>query len=99
LEYPGIFGITCEQNLIEKPIKIAVFKKILFEKDLKFAYQRFINNNNTEFTEQEIMTIYLFVISQEKRWDLKFESEDAMTKLLFLDFMSQEGEGEEDYGI
>jgi hypothetical protein len=42
-----------------------------FEKDLKFSCQRFTNNDNPEFTDQEIMTIYLFVISQERRFKIK----------------------------
>ena len=42
-----------------------------FENNLQFANQRFSNNNQPEFTDQEIMTIYLFVVNQEKRFKIK----------------------------
>jgi hypothetical protein len=42
-----------------------------FEKELKFSCQRFTNNSNPEFTDQEIMTIYLFVQSQENHHQIK----------------------------
>jgi hypothetical protein len=32
----------------------------LYDKELKYYYQRNSNNPNPEFTDQEIMTIYLF---------------------------------------
>ena len=54
-------------NLVE--IYFYVCEK--FEKELKFSCQRFTNNNNPEFTDQEIMTIYLFVISQENHYQIK----------------------------
>jgi hypothetical protein len=54
-------------NLVE--IYFYVCQK--FEKELKFSCQRFTNNNNPEFTDQEIMTIYLFVISQENHYQIK----------------------------
>jgi hypothetical protein len=42
-----------------------------FENELQFSCQRFSNNNQPEFTDQEIMTIYLFVVNQEKRFQIK----------------------------
>lgn len=54
-------------NLVE--IYFYVCEK--FEKELKFSCQRFTNNNNPEFTDQEIMTIYLFVITQENHHQIK----------------------------
>jgi hypothetical protein len=57
--------------LSTKLVEIYFYICETFEKDLKFSCQRFTNNNNPEFTDQEIMTIYLFVISQEKRFQIK----------------------------
>lgn len=42
-----------------------------FEKDLKYTCQRFSNNNEQDLTDQEIMTIYLFVIKEEQRFSIK----------------------------
>jgi hypothetical protein len=42
-----------------------------FEKELKFSCQRYSNNSTPEFTDQEIMTIYLFVQSQENHYQIK----------------------------
>lgn len=42
-----------------------------FEKDLKFTCQRFSNNNEQDLTDQEIMTIYLFVTNEEQRFSIK----------------------------
>ncbi len=32
-----------------------------FDEDLKYCFERFSNNDKPELTDQEIMTIYLFV--------------------------------------
>ena len=42
-----------------------------FEKDLKYSCQRFSNNNKQDLTNQDIMTIYLFVIGKEQRFSFK----------------------------
>lgn len=42
-----------------------------FEKDLKYCCQRYSNNNKPEFTDQEAMTIYLYIIHQEQRFKCK----------------------------
>lgn len=42
-----------------------------FEKDLKYTCQRFSNNNEQDLTDQEIMTIYLFVMKEEQRFSIK----------------------------
>lgn len=42
-----------------------------YEEDLKFCCERFSNNNQPELTDQEIMTIYLFVIIEEQRFKIK----------------------------
>ena len=57
--------------LSTKLVEIYFYVCEKFEKDLRFSCQRFTNNDNPEFTDQEIMTIYLFVISQEKRFKIK----------------------------
>ena len=53
-----------------------------FENDLQFTSQRFSNNNRPEFTDQEIMTIYLFTVSQEKRFKIKQIHQFAVDYLL-----------------
>lgn len=42
-----------------------------FEKDLKYCCQRYSNNNEPEFTDQEVMTIYLYIVHQEQRFKCK----------------------------
>ena len=43
-------------------VAIYLFICDLYEKELKYVCQRFSNNCNPDFTDQEIITIYLFVI-------------------------------------
>ncbi len=57
--------------LTTKLVEIYLYVCDQFEKELKFSCQRFTNNNNPESTDQEIMTIYLFVISQENHYQIK----------------------------
>ena len=57
--------------LSTKLVEIYLYVCEEFEKNLKFSCQRFTNNNNPEFTDQEIMTIYLFAISQENHYQIK----------------------------
>jgi hypothetical protein len=57
--------------LTTKLVEIYLYVCEKFEKDLQYSCQRFTNNNNPEFTDQEIMTIYLFVISQEHHYQIK----------------------------
>lgn len=42
-----------------------------FEKDLKYTCERFSNNDKQDLTDEEIMTIYLFVIEEEQRFTIK----------------------------
>jgi len=42
-----------------------------FDKNLKYHCQRFSNNKKPEFTDQEIMTIYIFAIHQEQRFKIE----------------------------
>ncbi len=42
-----------------------------FETNLQYCCQRFSNNNRPLFTDQEIMTVYLYIINQEQRFKIK----------------------------
>ena len=37
----------------------------LYEMELQYACQRFNNNSPPEFTDQELMSIYLFVMTEQ----------------------------------
>lgn len=54
-----------------KLIRIYSFICDQYEENLKYHCQRFSNNKNPKFTDQEIMTIYLFAIHEEQRLKLK----------------------------
>jgi len=49
---------------------ICLYMCELYESILKFVCQRFLNNNRPEFTDQEIITIYLFVMHSEQRFKI-----------------------------
>src|SRR5476651_790327 len=51
---------------------IAIYLYIckLHNEELKYLSQRYTNNDNPEFTDQEIMTIYLFSVQQEQRFNI-----------------------------
>ena len=42
-----------------------------YEEELKYQCQRFSNNATPVFTDEEVLTIYLFVMSEEKRFRVK----------------------------
>ncbi|MBD0280286.1 MAG: transposase [Flavisolibacter sp.] len=42
-----------------------------YDKELKYACQRFSNNDQPEFTDQEVLTIYLYVVSEEELFKIK----------------------------
>lgn len=54
-----------------KLIKIYFYVDEQWKVDLKYLCERFSNNNQPELTDQEIMTIYLYVMDQEKRLTVK----------------------------
>lgn len=54
-----------------KLVEIFFYVSDAYEKELKFSCERFSNNSCPEFTDQEIMTVYLFCISQEHRTKIK----------------------------
>ena len=55
----------------DKLIEVYLYVCQEYETNLQFYCQRFSNNDQPEFTDQEIMTIYLFVINQEQRFKIK----------------------------
>jgi len=59
------------KNNEDKLIEIYFYICEKFEKDLKYCCQRYSNNNEPEFTDQEAMTIYLYIIHQEERFKCK----------------------------
>lgn len=42
----------------------------LYDNELLYVSQRFSNNNEPEFTDQEVMTVFLFAINQEQRFTI-----------------------------
>jgi len=49
---------------------IAIYLHIckLHDEELQYLYQRYTNNDKPEFTDQEMITLYLFVVQQEQRF-------------------------------
>lgn len=54
-----------------KLIKIYDYVCKKYEQELKYSCERFSNNNQPVFTDQEIITIYLFSIYEEQKFKLK----------------------------
>lgn len=54
-----------------KLVEIFFYVSDLYEKELKFSCERFSNNSCPDFSDQEIMTVYLFCINQEQRNKIK----------------------------
>jgi len=54
-----------------KLVEIFFYVSDAYEKELKFSCERFSNNSCPEFSDQEIMTVYLFCISLEQRTKIK----------------------------
>lgn len=52
---------------------IFIYLKIsdLYDNNLKFYCQRFTNNNEPNFTDVELITIYLFCMIYEERFKIK----------------------------
>jgi hypothetical protein len=53
-----------------KLVKIYLYICERYDEDLKYHCQRFSNNDQPEFTDQEIMTIYLFAVIEEQRFKI-----------------------------
>ena len=54
-----------------KLVAMYMYISELYEKELKYTCQRFSNNSIPEFTDAELMTVYLFVITEEQRFQVK----------------------------
>lgn len=54
-----------------KLIKIYDYVCEKYEQELKYSCERFSNNNQPVFTDQEVITIYLFSIYEEQKFKLK----------------------------
>ena len=59
------------QNTQTILVKIYLLVCEKFESELQFHCQRFSNNNSPIFTDQEVITIYLFCVHVEKRFKIK----------------------------
>ena len=59
------------QTNATKLIKIYDYVCEKYEKTLQYEVERFSNNSLPEFTDQEVMTIYLFSVCWEKRFKIK----------------------------
>lgn len=54
-----------------KLIKIYFYVCKRYDDDLQYRCERFSNNNKPELTDQEIMTIYLYIVHEEQRYKVK----------------------------
>lgn len=59
------------QAKASKLIKLYYYVCEKYDSRLQWCCERFTNNNKPEFTDQEIMTIYLFAVLEEKRFKIK----------------------------
>lgn len=59
------------QTKATKLIKIYDYVCQKYEEELKYHCERFTNNNKPEFTDQEVITIYLFSVFEEQKLKLK----------------------------
>jgi hypothetical protein len=54
-----------------KLVKIYLYVCKRYDEDLKYLCERYSNNNEPELTDQEIMTMYLYIIQEEQRFKVK----------------------------
>jgi len=54
-----------------KLISIYMYISELYEMELQYCCQRQSNNSSPEFTDQEVMSIYLFAITEQKYFQIK----------------------------
>ena len=62
---------TNPNNWKDKLVKIYDYVCQKFEQSLRYECQRYSNNDKPDFTDQEIITIYLFVMHHQKISQLK----------------------------
>ncbi len=67
-----------------KLVAIYYYISDLYDNVLKYSCQRFSNNNNPGFTDAEIMAIYLYVMTEEKRFKIKEIYEYTKKTFTFL---------------
>lgn len=70
------------QAKASKLIKLYYYVCEKYDSELQWCCERFTNNNKPEFTDQEVMTIYLFAVLEEKRFKIKQIHEFARDYLL-----------------
>ena len=58
-------------NWKDKLVKIYVYVCEKFEQSLQYECQRFTNNDQPDFTDQEMITIYLFAMHHQKLFKIK----------------------------
>lgn len=59
------------QTKATKLIKIYQYVCDKYEEELKYHCERFTNNNHPNFTDQEVITIYLFSVYEEQKFKVK----------------------------
>lgn len=59
------------QTIATKLIKLYDYVCQKYKNELQYHVARFSNNHSPDFTDEELMTIYLFAVHQEKRFKLK----------------------------
>jgi|GEM_PF-4515458 hypothetical protein len=68
---PFVFLSIITQDKKPKLIQVYIHICNLYDSELKYYSQRYSNNSNPAFTDQEIMTIYLFVGNCQKYFLIK----------------------------
>ena len=62
---------TCLNNWKDKLVKIYVYICEKSGQSLQYECQRFTNNDQPDFTDQEMITIYLFAMHHQKLFKIK----------------------------
>ena len=70
------------QTKASKLIKIYEFVCEKYQQELKFYCERFSNNNQPRFTDQEVITIYLFTLYEEQKFKISHMYKFAKDYLL-----------------
>jgi hypothetical protein len=63
-------------------ISMYLYISDIYESDLQFSCERFSNNDNPEFSDQEIITLFLFSIKYEHKYKIKHIYQFAKDYLL-----------------
>ena len=54
-----------------KLIAICMYVSELYKMELQYSCQRLSNNSSPEFTDEELMTVYLFAVSEQRYFQVK----------------------------